>query len=49
MISIWAIIYLIAGFLAAILVHYCRPKIEFQIPKEYEQLVKEVNEWLGNE
>ncbi len=49
MILILAIIYLIAGFLSAVLVFIKRPKIEFQISEEYEQLEKEVKEWLGNE
>lgn len=46
MISIWAIIFFGVSVLAVILVHYSRPKIEFQLLEEYEQLVKEVNEWL---
>ena len=49
MILVLAIIYLIAGFSAAILMHYSRPKIKFQIPKEYEQLEKEVKGWIGGE
>ena len=46
MILILAIIYLIAGFLAAILVFIRRPKIEVQIPNVYKRLEKEVKEWL---
>jgi len=41
-----AIFYLLIGLFASILVFIKRPKIVFQIPKEFEQLEKNIAEWL---
>lgn len=46
MMLVLAIIFLMVGFSAAVLVFIKRPKIEFQTPEEYEQLEKDVAEWL---
>jgi len=46
MIQVLAIIYLMVGFSAAVLVFIKSPKIEVQIPEGHEQLEKEVKEWL---
>ena len=43
---ILAIFYLLIGLFASILVFIIRPKIEIQIPQEFEQLEKEIQEWL---
>lgn len=43
---ILAIVYLIIGFLAAILVFSNRPKIEIPKSKEFEQIEKEIKGWL---
>lgn len=43
---IFAFFYLLIGLFASILIFIKRPKIEIQIPKEYEQLEKDIAEWL---
>ncbi len=43
---ILAIFYLLIGLFVSILVFIKRPKIEFQIPKEFEQLEKDIAKWL---
>ena len=43
---ILAISYLLIGLIASVLVFIKRPKIEFQLPKEFEQLEKDIAEWL---
>lgn len=41
-----AIFYLLIGLIVSILVFIKSPKIEFQIPREFEQLEKDIAEWL---
>ncbi len=43
---ILAIFYLLIGLSASILIFIKRPKIEIQIPKEFEQLEKDIAKWL---